>query len=71
MYHKRQDDMEDFTTNTTERSEYIEGLDTNTDYMFRIRAYTSEGPGTWSNKLPYRTTGHRKSCTYHYTLMLG
>ncbi len=69
MYHKRSDETEDYTTNTTDTYEIIEGLEMNTDYIFKIRAYTSMGPGPWSNRLPFRTFGH---CTYSlYRLVLG
>jgi len=55
MYHQRSTPSSDWTTNTTEMSIMIEGLETMTDYVFQIRAYTTVGPGPWSNRLPFRT----------------
>ncbi|ELU00302.1 hypothetical protein CAPTEDRAFT_229069 [Capitella teleta] len=60
MYNRRGDVIEDYTTNTTQRSTLIEGLEPNVDYLFRIRAYTSLGPGPWSNQLPFHTFGRHK-----------
>lgn len=52
--------------NTTDTSLTVEGLEPTTDYIFQIRAYTSKGPGPWSNQLPFRTFGQRK---YHEELL--
>ena len=64
LYHKRSNMLEDLLTNTTNTMLMIEGLDTNTDYIFQIRAYTVKGAGPWSNKLPFRTFGNGKYCYY-------
>ena len=57
MFSKRLEVTEDDTVNTTDKHVLIEGLDMNTDYIFKIRAYTSRGAGPWSNQLPFRTFG--------------
>jgi len=51
---------EELTSNSSELSTVLEGLEPNTDYSFQLRAYTSRGPGPWNNRLPFRTFG---SCT--------
>jgi len=35
----------------------VDRLELNVDYKFVVRAYTSKGPGPWSNGLPFRTLG--------------
>lgn len=55
MYHQRNHPARDWTTNTSEISTLVDGLETMTDYIFQIRSYTSVGPGPWSNRLPFRT----------------
>jgi len=60
LYHQQRPSTVDWTTNTTEQSVMVEGLETSTDYNFMIRAYTAVGPGPWSNRLPFRTFPHRE-----------
>jgi len=60
LYHQQRPSTVDWTTNTTDKSVMVEGLETSTDYNFMIRAYTAIGPGPWSNRLPFRTFPHRK-----------
>ena len=43
--------------NTTNTALMVDRLKLNVDYKFVVRAYTSKGPGPWSNGLPFRTLG--------------
>ena len=43
--------------NTTSTALMVDRLELNVDYRFFVRAYTSKGPGPWSNGLPFRTLG--------------
>ena len=43
--------------NTTSTALMVDRLQLNVDYKFLVRAYTSKGPGPWSNGLPFRTLG--------------
>jgi len=53
---------EDMTAeNTTSTALMVDRLELNIDYKFLVRAYTSKGPGPWSNGLPFRTLGQ---CEY-------
>lgn len=47
-------------TNTTNTEYSIGGLIPNTNYTIRVRAYTSIGPGEWSNELTISTPEIRK-----------
>jgi len=47
--------------NTTSTALMVDRLQINVDYKFFVRAYTSKGPGPWSNGLPFRTLGQ---CQY-------
>lgn len=58
LYHQQRHAVSDWTTNSTASPVMVEGLETSTDYNFQIRAYTSVGPGPWSNRLPFRTFPH-------------
>ena len=49
--------------NTTSTALMVDRLELNVDYKFLVRAYTSKGPGPWSNRLPFRTLGHCKCLT--------
>ena len=46
------------TANSTQKD--VDKLDTNTEYIFQIKAYTEKGAGPWSPKLQYRTFGKRR-----------
>lgn len=63
LFHQRINPADDSPTNTTDTMLIVDGLEPSTDYIFQIRAYTSKGPGPWSNQLPYRTFGQRMSVT--------
>lgn len=39
----------------------VKGLEMNTDYVFRIRAFTSVGPGPWSAEYRHHTFGKSKN----------
>lgn len=41
--------------NTTQTKMVFSSLDENTEYTFKIRAYTSRGPGPWSDKIKINT----------------
>jgi len=56
-YYKTSDPTETYDLNTTETSIVIEALSMNSDYLFQIKAYTSQGAGPWSARLPFRTFG--------------
>ena len=49
---------EELAANTSNTMVMLEGLQNNVDYSFFVRAYTHKGHGPWSNKLPFRTSGH-------------
>ena len=49
LYRLRDNYIDDWTTNTSEPSVVIEGLEPQHDYEFRMRAYTNRGGGPWSN----------------------
>lgn len=59
LYHQHKQATSDMTTNTTDNSMTLEGLEPLTDYNFQIRAYTNVGPGPWSNRLPFRPFAQR------------
>ena len=61
FYHQLSQPLHQFSTNSTQLTSQVEGLEPNTDYSFQLRAYTSKGPGPWNNRLPFRTFG---TCTY-------
>lgn len=48
--------------NTSSTALMVDRLQINVDYKFFVRAYTSKGPGPWSNGLPFRTLGQCR-CT--------
>ncbi|XP_035214536.1 tyrosine-protein phosphatase Lar-like [Stegodyphus dumicola] len=43
--------------NTTSTRRVFSSLDENTEYTYRIRAYTSRGPGPWSSPITVHTPG--------------
>jgi chitodextrinase len=47
--------IDEWTTNTSDTTIVIEGLEPAKDYQFQIRAYTSQGSGQWSDQLQVRT----------------
>jgi len=65
LYHERRDPADDWPTNTTDTFIVIDGLQPTTDYVFHIRAYTSEGAGPWSSQLPFRTTNMLRERCFH------
>ncbi|BFZ00058.1 hypothetical protein BsWGS_03097 [Bradybaena similaris] len=56
-YHKLSDPINEEDLNSTDTFVDLVGLDMNTDYIFKIKAYTSRGAGPWSNRLHFRTFG--------------
>ncbi|XP_076439826.1 receptor-type tyrosine-protein phosphatase delta-like isoform X2 [Babylonia areolata] len=56
-YHKLADAINEEDLNITDTFVDIVGLEMNTDYIFKIKAYTSRGAGPWSNRLHFRTFG--------------
>jgi len=62
LYHDRLSPADDWTTNTSDTDMIVDGLQPTTDYIFHIRAYTSQGPGPWSSQLPFRTTNVLREC---------
>ncbi|ESO86619.1 hypothetical protein LOTGIDRAFT_128794, partial [Lottia gigantea] len=54
-YHKLSDPVNEEDLNITDTYMDIQGLEMNTDYIFKIKAYTSRGSGPWSNRLHFRT----------------
>ncbi|XP_070195997.1 tyrosine-protein phosphatase Lar-like isoform X3 [Littorina saxatilis] len=56
-YHKLADAINEEDLNITDTFVDIVGLEMNTDYIFKIKAYTSKGAGPWSNRLHFRTFG--------------
>jgi len=57
MYHEQLNYIDDWTTNTSDTSMTIEGLEPMKEYLFQIRAYTNKGCGPWSGQVDVRTTG--------------
>ena len=68
LYHDRRNPADDWPTNTTETSIVVDGLQPTTDYVFHIRAYTSQGAGPWSSQLYFRTTNMLRECRIHVSL---
>jgi len=62
LYHDRLHPADDWTTNTSDTSIVVDGLQPTTDYVFHIRAYTSQGAGPWSSQLLFRTTSVLREC---------
>ncbi|CAL1538075.1 unnamed protein product [Lymnaea stagnalis] len=56
-YHKLSDPINEEDVNCTDTFLDLVSLDMNTDYSFKIKAYTSRGAGPWSNRLHFRTFG--------------
>jgi len=55
--------------NTSSTALMVDRLQINVDYKFFVRAYTSKGPGPWSNGLPFRTLGQCQrpaACSFKY-----
>lgn len=57
MYYKRSDSQTAFNVNTTATEIVLDGLESLTNYIFQIKAYTSKGAGPWSNQIPFQTMG--------------
>lgn len=66
-YHKLADAINEEDLNITDTFVDIVGLEMDTDYIFKIKAYTSRGAGPWSNRLHFRTFG-RSECQNDSTL---
>ena len=60
-YFKLSDRVNEEDMNCTETFLDLVGLEMNTAYSFKIRAYTLQGAGPWSNKLVFRTFGWSES----------
>nr|XP_034313381.1 receptor-type tyrosine-protein phosphatase F isoform X4 [Crassostrea gigas] len=56
LYRKLGSNIEE-ELNVTGLQYEVKGLDMNTDYVFRIRAFTSMGPGPWSAEYRHHTFG--------------
>ena len=63
-YHKLADSVNEEDLNITDTFVDIVGLEMNTDYIFKIKAYTSRGAGPWSNRLHFRTFGRSECCCF-------
>lgn len=68
-YHKLSDPINEEDLNSTDTFLDLVGLEMNTDYIFKIKAYTSRGAGPWSNKLHFRTFGRSKCMSWLFLLM--
>ena len=60
-YYQLADSINVEDVNITDTVYDVTNLETNTDYVFQIKAYTSRGAGPWSSRLQYRTFGKRMS----------
>lgn len=60
LYRKLGSNIEE-ELNVTGLQYEVKGLDMNTDYVFRIRAFTSMGPGPWSAEYRHHTFGKSKN----------
>ncbi|GFN98457.1 tyrosine-protein phosphatase lar [Plakobranchus ocellatus] len=58
-YHKAGEDINEEDLNCTDTFIDLVGLEMHTQYIFKIKAYTSKGAGPWSNTLPYSTFGKK------------
>lgn len=58
-YYQLTDAINEEEKNITALQYDIDNLETNTDYVFQIKAYTEKGSGPWSARLQYRTFGKR------------
>jgi len=63
LYHDRRSPADDWAANTTDTETIVDGLQPSTDYVFHVRAYTSQGAGPWSSQLPFRTTNLLREST--------
>lgn len=57
LHFHKSSDQSPLEYNTTETRKVYSSLDENTEYVFRVRAYTGKGPGPWSNRLNLNTPG--------------
>ena len=64
LYHDRRSPADDWATNATGTDVLVDGMAPSTDYVFHIRAYTTEGAGPWSSQLPFRTTSVLRECSH-------
>jgi chitodextrinase len=55
LYRPDSNFIDEWTTNTSDTTIVIEGLEPAKDYQFQIRAYTGRGSGQWSEQLQVRT----------------
>ena len=53
--------IDDWTTNTSDTTIVVEGLEPTTNYQFQIRAYTQVGSGQWSDQLLVTTASRTES----------
>lgn len=59
VYHLRQDQNKEWSTNISDEFIIFENLLPNSEYIFQIRAHTYKGPGPWSYQLPFKTPPFR------------
>lgn len=59
-YNKRYDSINTETRNTSTTELMLDDLETNTEYVALIKAYTSKGAGIWSPKYTFKTYSRRK-----------
>ena len=57
IYYKQLDQLTSFDVNATATEIVLDGFEPLTNYIFKIKAYTSKGAGPWSNQIPYQTMG--------------
>ncbi|XP_075224407.1 tyrosine-protein phosphatase Lar isoform X3 [Lycorma delicatula] len=55
QFHKKLDQSNVMDRNTTQTKAVFSNLEENADYVFRVRAHTSAGPGPWSDRVGVTT----------------
>lgn len=58
-YSKSGEDINEEDLNVTDTFIDLVGLEMNTQYIFKIKAYTSKGAGPWSNAVSFNTFGKK------------
>ena len=66
VYYKEANQVQSQNVNTSDTHLDIVGLDTDTIYMFQIKAYTIRGAGPWGTRKSFKTFEDRKYSSHVY-----